>query len=491
MESKELFLIIEAISNEKNISKEDVIMALEESIALATKRKDNIEVRVEIDRKNFSFKSFRRWLVVADGQEFVDDEETLFNEQLHVYQSKTNKLEVGSYLEEEIDTLEFGRISTQIIKQSIIQKVNEKERSVVVKNFTNRVGEIVSVTVKRVDRGNAYVDIDGVEGIISKFDAIPNESIRKNDRLKACIKEIRPAKRGAQISLSRTSSDMMIKLFEMEVPEIDDGIIEIKSGARDPGLRAKLAVKAKDKRIDPIGSCIGMRGSRVQAVSNQLNGERIDIILWDEDPAQFVINAISPAEVTSILVDEDKGSMDITVTNENLALAIGRNGQNIKLASRLTNWKLNIMSLDDITEMQNKENSSQLTKLSEAIDVDIEIVKCLANSGYKTLESIADADVSDLEKVENLDISIIEELQEKAQDAQLVKAIEDSQALESLLQVDNIDDRLADLLINSNINNLDDLADLSVDELLEIKNIGKDKASEIIMYARNEQGWFK
>lgn len=491
MESKELLLIIEAISNEKNISQEDVIKSLEEAITIATKKKDNIHVRVEINRKTFQFDTFRRWLVVADGETFIESAETEFDPELHIYQTETDKLDIDSYLEKPIDSLEFSRISTQIIKQVIIQKVYEKERSGIVDNFINRVGDIVSVTVKRIDRGNAYVDIDGVEGMISRFDLIANESIRKNDRLKACIREVKPATRGAQIFLSRTSTEMMIKLFEMEVPEIDDGVIEIKSGAREPGLRAKLAVKAKDKRIDPIGSCIGMRGSRVQAVSNQLNGERVDIILWDEDPAKFVINAIAPAEVKSIVVDEDKSSMDIIVTDENLALAIGRSGQNIKLASRLTGWKLNIMSLNDADELQNKEIEKKGEKLSEKLGIDAEVVNILIEEGYTNLEEIADADAKNLTKIKEFDKNMVEELQERAQDAQLVKAIEDSQTLKDLLKIENIDENLANLLINSDINDLEDLANLSVDEFLEIKKIDKDKASKIIMSAREKQGWFK
>ena len=345
MDGKELFLMIEAISNEKNITKEDVIESLEEALAVATKKRNNVDVRVEVDRHSGEFKTFRRWLVVEDGTDFVDDDGTEFDSELHIYQAESNGVLADSYVEEEMESIEFGRIAAQIAKQVIIQKVREAERTVVVDNFSNRVGEVVMVTVKRVDRGNVYVDMGGIDGMISKYDLIPNESIRKNDRLRAFIKEVKSTPRGAQIFLSRTANEMMVELFEMEVPEISEGVIEIKAGARDPGLRSKLAVKAKDKRIDPIGSCIGMRGARVQAVSNELNGERVDIILWDEDPAQFVINAMAPAEVSSIVVDEEKGSMDIAVDEDQLALAIGRGGQNIKLASKLTGWKLNVMSL--------------------------------------------------------------------------------------------------------------------------------------------------
>ncbi|MBT4245664.1 MAG: transcription termination factor NusA, partial [Gammaproteobacteria bacterium] len=309
MDGKELFLMVEAISNEKNITKDDVIESLEEALAVATKKRNNIEVRVEVDRHTGEFNTFRRWLVIEDGEKFVDDDGEMFDPEVHIYQADSNGLEIDAFVEEPMESLEFGRIAAQVAKQVIIQKVREAERTVIVDNYTQRVGEVVMVTVKRVDRGNVFVDMGGIDGMISKFDLIPNESIRKNDRLRAYIKEVKSTPRGAQIFLSRTVNDMMIELFTMEVPEISEGVIEIKAGARDPGLRSKLAVKAKDKRIDPIGSCIGMRGARVQAVSNELNGERVDIILWDEDPAQFVINAMAPAEVSSIVVDEEKGFM--------------------------------------------------------------------------------------------------------------------------------------------------------------------------------------
>jgi len=318
MDGKELFLMVEAISNEKNITKDDVIESLEEALAVATKKRNNIEVRVEVDRHTGEFNTFRRWLVIEDGEKFVDDDGEMFDPELHIYQADANGQDIDAFVEEPMESLEFGRIAAQVAKQVIIQKVREAERTVIVDNYTQRVGEVVMVTVKRVDRGNVFVDMGGIDGMISKFDLIPNESIRKNDRLRAYIKEVKSTPRGAQIFLSRTVNDMMIELFTMEVPEISEGVIEIKAGARDPGLRSKLAVKAKDKRIDPIGSCIGMRGARVQAVSNELNGERVDIILWDEDPAQFVINAMAPAEVSSIVVDEEKGFMDIAVEEDQL-----------------------------------------------------------------------------------------------------------------------------------------------------------------------------
>jgi len=397
---------------------------------------------------------------------------------------------VDSYVEEEIESIEFGRIAAQIAKQVIIQKVREAERTVIVDNFSERVGEVVMVTVKRVDRGNVYVDMGGIDGMISKYDLIPNESIRKNDRLRGYIKEVKSTPRGAQIFLSRTSNDMMVQLFEMEVPEISEGVIEIKAGARDPGFRSKLAVKAKDKRIDPIGSCIGMRGARVQAVSNELNGERVDIILWDEDPAQFVINAMAPAEVSSIVVDEEKHVMEIAVDEDQLALAIGRGGQNIKLASKLTGWKLNVMSLTDADELQAKELQKTGEKLAENLGVDAEVAGVLIDEGYTNLNEIAEAEADALSQIEEFDSEMVDELQERAQDAQLVKALNDSEATENLLALKGVDESLAVALVDAEILTVEELAELSIVELLEIQDIGNDNASAIIMAARENEGWF-
>jgi len=490
MDGKELFLMIEAISNEKNITKEDVLESLEEALAVATKKRSNIEVRVEVDRHTGEFKTFRQWQVIEDGEEFVDDDGNMFDPELHIYQADANGLNVDEFVEEPMESLEFGRIAAQVAKQVIIQKVREAERTVVVDNYSERVGEVVMVTVKRVDRGNVYVDMGGIDGMISKYDLIPNESIRKNDRLRAYIKEVKSTPRGAQIFLSRTANDMMVQLFEMEVPEISEGVIEIKAGARDPGLRSKLAVKAKDKRIDPIGSCIGMRGARVQAVSNELNGERVDIILWDDDPAQFVINAMAPAEVSSIVVDEDKRSMDIAVEEDQLALAIGRGGQNIKLASKLSGWKLNVMSLNDADEMQAQEIQKTGEKLAEKLGVDAEVAGVLIDEGYTSLDDIAEAEAETLSKIEEFDSEMVDELQERAQDAQLVKALNDAEATELLLGVEGVDDSLASALVAAEISTVDDLAELSIVELLEIQDIGNDSASAVIMAAREKEGWF-
>jgi len=483
--------MVEAISNEKNISKEDVFEALEEAMAVATKKRHDIDAHVKIDRKTGDFSTFRQWMVIVDGDNFVDDDGTEFDAALHIHAKDANGVDVDDFVREPMKTEEFGRIAAQIVKQVIIQKMREAEREVIVADYTKRVGEVIMVTVKRVDRGNAYVDMGGADGMISKFDLIPNESIRKNDRLKAYIKEVKSSPRGAQIFLSRTVPEMMIELFEMEVPEISEGVIEIMGASRDPGLRSKLSVKTKDKRLDPIGSCIGMRGARVQAVSNELNGERVDVILWDEDPAQYVINAMAPAEVSSIVIDEDKNSMDIAVEEDQLALAIGRGGQNIKLASRLTGWKLNVMSTSESNDKQVEENQKISDKLAEQLGVDSEVAGVLIDEGFVNIDDIADADTGSLENIEEFDASMVEELQERASDAQLVQALGDSESSDLLMSVKGVNEDLVQALIEAEITTVEDLAELSVDELLDIQTMDKEAASAMIMTARENEGWFK
>ena len=491
MESKELFLMVEAISNEKNITQNDVFEALEEAMAVATKKRHGIDACVKIDRKTGDFSTFRQWMVIVDGDNFVDDDGTEFDEALHIHEADAKGVVVDDFVREPIETEAFGRVAAQIVKQVIIQKVREAEREVIVADYTQRVGEVIMVTVKRIDRGNAYVDMGGVDGMISKFDLIQNESIRKNDRLRAYIKEVKSSPRGAQIFLSRTVPEMIIELFEMEVPEISEGVIEIMGASRDPGLRSKLAVRTKDKRLDPIGSCIGMRGARVQAVSNELNGERVDVILWDEDPAQYAINAMAPAEVSTIIIDEDKNTMDIAVEEDQLALAIGRGGQNIKLASRLTGWKLNVMSVSDSEDKQAEENQKISDKLAEQLGIDSEVSAVLIDEGFGTIDDVADAEVASLEAIEEFDAKMVEEMQSRAADAQLVQAFGDADSFEVLSTVEGVDEDLAQALIKAEIATVDDLAELSIDELLDIRSIDKELASSVIMTARENEGWFK
>ncbi|KAA0446047.1 MAG: transcription termination/antitermination protein NusA [Candidatus Thioglobus sp.] len=491
MENKELFLMVEAISNEKKIAQQDVFDALEEALALATKKRLNIDACVQIDRNSGEFKTFRQWQVIADGENFVDDDGTEFDSELHIYAKQANGVVVDDYVREPIATEKFGRIAAQIVKQVIIQKVREAEREVVVTDYSQRVGEVVMATVKRIDRGNAYVDMGGVDGMIAKSDLIANESIRKNDRLRAYIKEVKSSVRGAQIFLSRTVSEMMIELFKMEVPEVSEGVIQIMGASRDPGLRAKLAVRSKDKRLDPIGSCIGMRGARVQAVSNELNGERVDVILWDEDPTQYVINAMAPAEIVSVMIDEDKGSMDIAVEEDQLALAIGRGGQNIKLASRLTGWKLNVMSVSESEEKRAEDNQKVGDKLAQQLGIDAEVAGVLIDEGFGSIDAIADADSASLEAIEEFDAAIVEKMQSRATDAQLVQTFNDADSFETLSAIEGIDDDLAQALVKAEITAVGDLAELSIDELLDIKVIDKELASTVIMTARENEGWFK
>ncbi|QKQ24645.1 transcription termination/antitermination protein NusA [Candidatus Ruthia endofausta] len=490
MDGKELFLMVEAISNEKNISKEEVLESLEEALAIATKKRNNIDVHVEIDRQTGEFLTFRQWMVVADDEPFVDDDGTEFDSELHIYAKEASGIAIDDYVRKSIETQEFGRIAAQIVKQVIIQKVREAEREVIVNDYSSRIGEVIMVTVKRVDRGNVYVDMGGIDGMIPKFDLIPNESVRKNDRLRAYIKEVKSSVRGAQIFLSRSVPEMMIELFKMEVPEISEGVIEIMGGSRDPGLRSKLAVRAKDKRIDPIGSCIGMRGARVQAVSNELNAERVDIILWDESPAQFVINAMAPAQVSSIIVDEDKHSMDIAVEDDQLALTIGRGGQNIKLASRLTGWKLNVMSTTQADEKQVQETLKISDKLADQLGVDSEVAGVLIEEGFGSVDELVDADAQVLESIEEFDTSMVGELQERASDAQLVQALGDAEASEVLMSVEGVSEDLASALIEADIVTVDDLAELSIDELLDIQDMDTETVSSVIMTARENEGWF-
>ena len=487
MDIKELFLTVEAIANEKNISKDDVFASLEEALAVATKRRKNIDAVVKIDKQTQEFKTFRQWLVVEDGVTIID-EDTDFNKELHIYKKDAGGLNIGDFLSKQIETEVFSRIAAQIVKQVIIQKVREAEKTVIVDNYLDKIGDVVFVTVKRVDRANVYVDMGGVDGIITKNNLIPNESVRKNDRLKACIKEVKSTSRGAQIFLSRVVFDIMIKLFEMEVPEISDGAIEIMSGARDPGIRSKLAVKAKDRRIDPIGSCIGMGGTRVKAVSNELNGERIEIILWDKDPGQFVINAIAPATVSYIVVDENTKTMDIVVEEDQLALAIGRGGQNVKLASRLTNWKLNVISVSEAEENKVIETKKINDKLAEQLKVDSKVAGVLIEKGFSNVEDVVEANIDTLAKIKEFDANMVGEIKERAEDAQLLQAIGESISNETLMNIKGVDKLLAQALIAADITTVNDLADLSTYELLEIKDIGSNNASAVIITAREQAG---
>ncbi len=495
--NKEILLVVDVVSNEKDVEKEVIFDAIEAALALATRKKHggDIDVRVEIDRKDGSYSSFRRWQVVEEPGE---DEEFLPESQILLADArKTNKdLEPGDYIEEPMESIEFGRIAAQTAKQVIVQKVREAERAKVVEAYQDRVGELVTGVVKRVERGNIIMDLGGnAEAIVQREDTIPRETVRVGDRLRGYLYDIRPDVRGPQLFISRTCPELLTALFELEVPEVGEGLIEILGAARDPGLRAKIAVKTKDQRIDPVGACVGMRGSRVQAVSNELNGERVDIILWDENPAQFVINAMSPAEVVSIVVDEESNSMTVAVEEENLSQAIGRGGQNVRLASELTGWELNVMNEVEAAEKSEVEARSVVEQFMEKLDVDEEVAVILVQEGFSSLEEVAYVDIDEMLQIEEFDEDMVEELRGRASEVLLTKAIAKEEALsneeptEDLLGMDGMKRDLAYELARRGVKSMEDLAEQSVDELMEIDEMDEELAGKLIMTARAP--WFE
>src|SRR5690554_777328 len=463
--SKEILLVAEAVSNEKGVSKEIIFEAIELALAAAAKKRFEEEggeptVEVRIDRKTGEYKTFRRWNVVGDDEMAgLGDELTL--EEAHEYDPL---LKAGDVYEIEIDNPGFGRIAAQAAKQIIVQKVREAERAQIVEEYQARLGELVNGTVKKVTRDNIIVDLgNNAEGLLAKDQLIAREIFRLNDRVRAVLHEVRPENRGPQLILSRSCPEMLIELFRIEVPEISEEIIEIKGAARDPGSRAKIAVKTNDKRIDPVGACVGMRGARVQAVTNELGGsERIDIVLWDDNPAQLVINAMAPAEVASIIVDEDAHTMDVAVVEENLAQAIGRGGQNVRLASELTGWTINVMTEEQATDKQSEENQAYIDLFTEALDVDEEIVNELRSRAKDVLLAQALATEEQLSKAEPAD---------------------------DLLNMEGMERHLALVLASKGVCTMEDLAEQSIDELLEIENMTEEKAAELIMTARKP--WFE
>src|SRR5689334_21172772 len=445
--------MVDVVSNEKGVEKEIIFEALEAALASATKKKhsEEYDVRVAIDRVSGEYETFRRWTVLADGDETFESPER------HLYladaQKKNPDLQAGAVIEEKLDNVEFGRISAQAAKQVIVQKVREAERAQIVEAYKNRTGELLTGLVKRLERGAVIVDLGGTaEAIIPREHLIPREPLRPGDRVRGYLYEVRSEIRGPPLFLTRTSPTSLIQLFKLEVPEIAQGLIELKGAARDPGLRAKVAVKAKDKRIDPVGACVGMRGSRVQSVSNELAGERIDIVPWDENPAQFVINAMAPAEVESIVVDEEAHAMSIAVAEEELAQAIGRGGQNVRLASELTGWVLNVMTAAEAQAKSDEENSTIKTMFMQALDVDEEVAMILVQEGFTTLEEVAYVPAQELMQIEGFDEEIVEELRNGARDVLLTSAIKkvedaaDVKPAEDLLAVEGMDTALAQQL---------------------------------------------
>jgi len=503
--SKEVLLVVESVSHEKGVPKDVIFGAIEVALATATKKRydENAEFRVAIDRETGDYETFRVW-EVADPDAVREDDEGEEEEwnpaaQLTLEEARARDpaAQLGGVLEEPVASVEFGRIAAQTAKQVIVQKVREAERSQVVEAYLPRVGELVSGTVKKLGRDSIIVDLgNNAEGLLTREHLIPRETFRVGDRLRALLLEIRPENRGPQLILTRTSPKMLIELFKIEVPEIAEDVIEIRGAARDPGSRAKIAVRTNDGRIDPVGACVGMRGSRVQAVSGELAGERIDIVLWDDNPAQLVINSMAPAEVESIVMDEESGTMDLAVGEDNLAQAIGRGGQNVRLASELTGWTLNIMTEAEAVAKQEEEANRLITDFKSSLSVDEDVAGVLVEEGFTTLEEIAYVPLEEMMGIEGFDEEIVQELRNRAKDALLTKAIASEELLgekepaDDLLNMEGMDRHLAYLLANNDVVTMEDLAELAVPDLLEIaEDIGEERAAELIMTARAP--WFE
>lgn len=496
MQNKEILRVAEEVSNEKGVDKEIIFEALEIAIASATRKKygEEFDVRVAINRKTGEYDTFRRWKVFADDSTELEfpDKELRLEDALDVSQDA----EPGGYVELPLESVAFGRIAAQTAKQVIVQKVREAERAQVVDQYKARVGTLVSGLVKRVDRNGIFVDLGGnAEGFIARDQMIPREPVRTQDRIKAFLKDVRSEPRGPQLFLSRTAPEFLIELFKLEVPEVGQGLINILGAARDSGARAKIAVRSNDPRIDPVGACVGMRGSRVQAVSNEIAGERVDIIPFDDNAAQFVINAMQPAEVSSIVVDEETHSMDIAVAEEKLSQAIGRGGQNIRLASELTGWKLNIMSEQAAEEKSETEQKTLRELFMQQLDVDEDVAAILVTEGFSSIEEIAYVPQSEIASIEEFDEAIVQELRNRARDVLLTQAIASEETIEKavpaedLLEVEGMDAAMAAELARHGIVTREDLAEQAIDDLVDIPNLDEKRAGELILAARKH--WFE
>jgi N utilization substance protein A len=492
--SKEILLVVDAVSNEKDVEKSIIFEAIEAALASATRKRhgDDVLVRVAIDRATGDYDTFRRWEVV---EAYAEDEPDAALRQitLEAAREENPEIQVGDFVEESIESIEFGRIAAQAAKQVIVQKVREAERAKVVEAFRGREGELVTGVVKRIDRGNIFLDLGGnAEGFISREHMIPKESVRVGDRLRGYLFEVRSELRGPQLFISRTLPELLIELFKLEVPEVGEGLIEIRGAARDPGLRAKIAVKALDQRIDPVGACVGMRGSRVQAVSNELNGERVDIILWNDNPAQYVINAMSPADVVSIVVDEDTQTMDVAVSEENLSQAIGRGGQNVRLASQLTGWELNVMDEAQAAEKNEAEARSYMESFMDQLDVDEDVSAILVQEGFTSVDEVAYVPLEELTGIDEFDEELVNELRNRAKDFLLTRAIANEEAFcepaQDLLNMDGMEETLAFTLAGKGVVTMEDLAEQSIDDLMEIDGMDEERAGQLIMTARAP--WF-
>jgi len=488
--SRELLLLVDALAREKNVNKDVVFGALEQAIGSATKKRFNedVDVRVAIDRNTGEFESFRRWQVVADDAVELPAQQIALSEAKAQY----GDVNLEDVIEEPLEPIEFGRIGAQTAKQVILQKIRDAEREQILQDFLGRGDKLVTGAIKRMERGNAIIESGRVEAVLPRDQMIPKENLRIGDRVRAYLLRIDRSLRGPQLVLSRTAPEFIIELFRLEVPEIEEGLLEIKSAARDPGVRAKIAVFTNDKRIDPIGTCVGMRGSRVQAVTQELAGERVDIVLWSADPAQFVIGALAPADVMSIVVDEERHAMDVVVDEENLAIAIGRSGQNVRLASELTGWQINLMTQEESQRKNQEETSVVRQFFMEKLDVDEDLASLLVQEGFSTLEEVAYVPISEMLEIEGLDEATVNELRTRAREALLVQAIRSEESIEGvdqeLLKLDGMDTQLAAKLAQGGVKTRDDLADLAVDELVELGGIDDGRAKELIMKARAH--WF-
>ena len=491
--SKEILLVVDSVSNEKGVSPDIIFDALELALATATKKRygDDAELRVKIDQETGEYDTYRRWLLIED-----DAEMEFPSAQMTVSAAQIDEpdLQVGDYVEEQVESVAFGRIAAQTAKQVIVQRVRDAERAQIVDLYRDRIGELLAGIVKKVTRDNVIVDLgNNAEGLLPRGELVGRETFRINDRVRAILSEINTESRGPQLVMSRACREMLTELFKIEVPEVSEGVIQIRAAARDPGSRAKIAVKTGDQRIDPVGACVGMRGSRVQAVSNELDNERVDIILWDDNPAQLVINAMSPAEVESIVVDEDSNTMEVAVAEDNLAQAIGRGGQNVRLASDLTGWTINVMSTDEAVERQEAEAVEIIETFMNALDVDEDVAVVLVEEGFTTLDEVAYVPLEEMMGIEGFDEAISEELRARAKDALLTMAIATEEKLdvepaEDLLTMDGMERHLAFVFASRGIVTMEDLAEQGVDDLMDIEDMTEERAGELIMTARAP--WF-
>ncbi|NPA72568.1 MAG: transcription termination/antitermination protein NusA [Gammaproteobacteria bacterium] len=493
--SKEILAVVEIMANEKGVDKEIIFDAIETALATATRRSndDELDARVTIDRITGDYETFRRWEVIDDATA-IEDNVGWYIREMDAIDEDPN-IQIGEYIEEPMESVEFGRIGAQTAKQVIIQKIREAERKKVVADYSKRVGEIMTGQVKRIDRGDVILDLgENVDAVIPRNQLVARENFRIGDRVRAYLQLVEFRPRGPQLIMSRACKEMLIELFKIEVPEIGDDLIDVMSVARDVGFRAKVAVRGNDPRLDPVGACVGMRGSRVQSVTNEINGERIDIILWDPQDAQFVINAMAPAEVLSIMVDEDKHTMDLAVDDEQLSQAIGKSGQNIRLASELTGWELNVMSETDMAEKHDGESKGQIDVFVNALDIDEEMADTLVLEGFTTLEEVAYVPAAEMLQVEGFDEDIVTELKQRAKDALLTQAILEEEKIalaepaDDLLALEGMTPEMAKTLASNGIITQEDLAELGTDEVLDFLEVDEALAGELILKARAP--WF-